>query len=120
MRKPIAAVLAVAGLAVGMSAGTTGAKITPANCTNGGGHQPPGQQPVCHNTGGLDQNPALNPAGHPRRGSSRRRLTRQDASSGRGLLDFAGPVLAYLTIDLPVPGAAGARETPQRVSSSER
>ena len=70
MRKRIAAVLAVSAVAVGMSVGTAGAKITPAtpaNCTNGGGQQPPGQQPVCNNDGGLNQNPATpatNPAGH--------------------------------------------------------
>ena len=42
------------------------AKIAPANCTNGGGNQPGGQQPTC--TGeGLTQNPATpatNPAGN--------------------------------------------------------
>jgi hypothetical protein len=63
MRKRIAAVLAVSAVAVGMSVGTAGAKISPASCTNNGGHQPPGQQPVCQG-GGLTQNPALNPAGH--------------------------------------------------------
>jgi hypothetical protein len=70
MRKRIAAVLAVASVAVGMSVGSAGASITPgqpASCTNGGGQQPPGQQPNCNNDGGLDQNPATpatNPAGH--------------------------------------------------------
>jgi hypothetical protein len=39
------------------------AKIAPANCTNGGGQQPGGQQPVC-NGGGLTQNPATNPSGN--------------------------------------------------------
>ena len=39
------------------------AKISPANCTNGGGNQPGGQQPVCQG-GGLTQNPATNNAGH--------------------------------------------------------
>ena len=39
------------------------AKITPANCTNNGGNQPGGQQPVCQG-GGLTQNPATNPAGN--------------------------------------------------------
>jgi hypothetical protein len=39
------------------------AKISPANCTNGGGNQPGGQQPVCQG-GGLTQNPATNPAGN--------------------------------------------------------
>jgi len=69
MRKRIAAVLAVASVAVGMSVGSAGAKITPAqppSCTNNGGHMPPGQQPFCGGEG-LNQNPgtpALNPAGH--------------------------------------------------------
>jgi hypothetical protein len=39
------------------------AKISPANCTNGGGNQPGGQQPVCQG-GGLTQNPATNPSGN--------------------------------------------------------
>jgi hypothetical protein len=39
------------------------AKITEANCTNGGGNQPGGQQPVCQG-GGLTQNPATNPSGN--------------------------------------------------------
>jgi hypothetical protein len=39
------------------------AKITPANCETQGGNQPPGQQPVCKG-GGLEQNPAENPAGN--------------------------------------------------------
>jgi len=37
--------------------------ISPANCTNGGGNLPGGQQPVCTG-GGLTQNPATNPAGN--------------------------------------------------------
>jgi hypothetical protein len=63
MKKRIAAVLAASAVAIGMSVGTAGAKITPANCTNGGGNQPGGQQPVC-NGQGLDQNPATNPSGN--------------------------------------------------------
>jgi hypothetical protein len=39
------------------------AKISPANCTNAGGNQPGGQQPVCQGEG-LTQNPATNPAGN--------------------------------------------------------
>ena len=63
MKKRIGAVLAVAAVGVGMSVGTAGAKIAPANCTNGGGNQPGGQQPVCTG-GGLTQNPATNPSGN--------------------------------------------------------
>jgi hypothetical protein len=64
MRKRIAAAVAVCAVAVGMTVGVSGAaaKIAPASCTNGGGNQPGGQQPVC-NGGGLTQNPATNPAG---------------------------------------------------------
>jgi hypothetical protein len=40
------------------------AKISPPSCTNGGGNEPGGQQPTC-NGGGLTQNPAENPSGHP-------------------------------------------------------
>jgi hypothetical protein len=39
------------------------AKITEPSCTNGGGNEPGGQQPVCQG-GGLTQNPAENPAGN--------------------------------------------------------
>jgi hypothetical protein len=39
------------------------AKISPRSCTNGGGNEPGGQQPVCKG-GGLTQNPATNPAGN--------------------------------------------------------
>jgi hypothetical protein len=64
MRKRITAVVAACAVAVGMTVGVSAAaaKITPASCTNGGGNQPGGQQPVCQG-GGLTQNPATNPAG---------------------------------------------------------
>ncbi len=39
------------------------AKITPASCETQSGQTPPGQQPVCKG-GGLEQQPATNPAGH--------------------------------------------------------
>jgi hypothetical protein len=39
------------------------AKISDPSCTNGGGNEPGGQQPVCKG-GGLEQNPAENPSGH--------------------------------------------------------
>ena len=38
------------------------AKISPRHCENGGGQEPPGQQPTCHGEG-LTQEPATNPAG---------------------------------------------------------
>jgi hypothetical protein len=59
--KIAAAVTTAAALAALAPAGAA-AKIAPANCTNGGGNLPGGQQPVC-NGGGLTQNPATNPAG---------------------------------------------------------
>jgi hypothetical protein len=63
MRKRIAAIVAASAVVAAVTAGGASAKITPANCENGGGNHPPGQQPVC--TGqGLTENPALNPAGH--------------------------------------------------------
>ena len=39
------------------------AKISPPSCETSSGQQPPGQQPVCKG-GGLEQQPAKNPAGH--------------------------------------------------------
>ena len=66
MRNRIGASIATCAIAVAMTvvpvSGALGA-INPANCTNNGGHQPGGQQPVCQG-GGLTQNPATNPAGH--------------------------------------------------------
>jgi len=57
----------VAATAFGIMAlaapGAAFAKIAPASCeTSGGSNQPPGQQPVCKG-GGLEQEPATNPAG---------------------------------------------------------
>jgi hypothetical protein len=66
MRRRGIAVLFAAAMTVGgvvATAGTASAKITPRSCENGGGQLPPGQQPDCKG-GGLDQNPATNPAGH--------------------------------------------------------
>jgi hypothetical protein len=63
-RKRLAAALAVLAVGVGLSVpGGAAAKIAPASCTNGGGNQPGGQQPVCTG-GGLTQNPATNPSGN--------------------------------------------------------
>lgn len=39
------------------------AKISPKHCTNGGGHDAPGQQPDCKGNG-QTQEPAKNPAGN--------------------------------------------------------
>ena len=63
MRKRILLLVAafVMALMMAFGGGAFGA-ISPANCTNGGGNQPGGQQPVCTG-GGLTQNPATNPAG---------------------------------------------------------
>jgi hypothetical protein len=58
----LAVTLSVAMLVSSLAAPAL-AKITPANCTNNGGNQPGGQQPVCQG-GGLTQNPATNPAGN--------------------------------------------------------
>jgi hypothetical protein len=38
------------------------AKISPPSCETSSGQQPPGQQPACKG-GGLEQQPAKNPAG---------------------------------------------------------
>ncbi len=58
----LAVTLSVAMLVSSLAAPVQ-AKISPANCTNGGGNQPGGQQPECQG-GGLTQNPATNPAGN--------------------------------------------------------
>jgi hypothetical protein len=54
----------VAGAVAAMMLSVAAAKITPASCETQGGNQPPGQQPVCQG-GGLEQEPATNPAGKP-------------------------------------------------------
>ena len=59
----IAIVLSLAVVAASSMVTPALAKISPANCTNGGGNQPGGQQPVCQGEG-LTQNPATNPAGN--------------------------------------------------------
>ena len=62
---PLAAMAVALSVAMLVSsvAAPVQAKISPANCTNNGGQQPGGQQPVCQGQG-LQQNPATNPAGH--------------------------------------------------------
>jgi hypothetical protein len=55
-----AASMTVGGVLV--SGGVASAKITPPSCVNNGENLPKGQQPTCHG-GGLNQNPASNPAG---------------------------------------------------------
>jgi len=63
MRKRILLLVAAFVMALMMALGGAAfGAISPANCTNGGGNQPGGQQPVCTG-GGLTQNPATNPAG---------------------------------------------------------
>jgi hypothetical protein len=60
----IIAVVAVLAAAIAPSfLNSASAKISPPSCTNGGGQQPGGQQPVCKG-GGLEQQPAENPSGH--------------------------------------------------------
>jgi hypothetical protein len=63
MRKRILLLITAFVMALMMALGGVAfGAISPANCTNGGGNQPGGQQPVCTG-GGLTQNPATNPAG---------------------------------------------------------
>jgi hypothetical protein len=64
MRKRLTLLVTALVMALMMAfGGLAFAKISPANCTNGGGNQPGGQQPTCQGSG-LTQNPATNPAGH--------------------------------------------------------
>jgi hypothetical protein len=58
----IAAAAAIGVLGIAPAGGAV-AKITPANCQTSSGQLPPGQQPTCKG-GGLEQQPATNPAGH--------------------------------------------------------
>ena len=55
----VALVMAAIAVAMAMPAF---AKIAPAECETSSGQLPPGQQPVCQG-GGLEQQPATNPAG---------------------------------------------------------
>jgi hypothetical protein len=57
----IAAAAAIGVLGVAPAGGV--AKITPPQCETSSGQLPPGQQPTCTG-GGLEQQPAANPAGH--------------------------------------------------------
>jgi hypothetical protein len=64
MRKRIALLISAVVMALTMSfGGVAFAKISPPTCETQGGNQPPGQQPVCKG-GGLEQEPATNPAGN--------------------------------------------------------
>jgi len=58
----IAAAATIGVLGV-VPAGGAVAKIAPAHCETSSGQSPPGQQPTCTG-GGLEQQPATNPAGH--------------------------------------------------------
>jgi len=58
----IAAAAAVGALGIAPAGGAV-AKISPPQCQTSSGHLPPGQQPTCTG-GGLEQQPATNPAGH--------------------------------------------------------
>ncbi|MBS1869602.1 MAG: hypothetical protein JSS99_08060 [Actinobacteria bacterium] len=58
----IAAAAAVGVLGIAPAGGAV-AKISPAQCQTSSGQLPPGQQPTCQG-GGLQQQPAENPAGH--------------------------------------------------------
>jgi hypothetical protein len=64
MRKRITLLIAALAMALTMSlGGVSFAKITPPSCETQSGQTPPGQQPACKG-GGLEQEPATNPAGH--------------------------------------------------------
>ncbi len=64
MRKRITLLVAALMLALTMSFGALAfAKISPPSCETTSGQTPPGQQPTCTG-GGLEQQPAENPAGH--------------------------------------------------------
>ena len=64
MRKRITLLISALVMALMMSfGGMAFAKISPPSCETQGGNLPPGQQPTCTG-GGLEQNPAENPAGH--------------------------------------------------------
>ncbi len=62
---------ALAGMALALSlvmlissmSAPVAAKISPPECQTQSGQTPPGQQPTCTG-GGLEQEPARNPAGH--------------------------------------------------------
>ena len=63
MRKRITLLVAALMMALTMSfGGVAFGKITPKRCETQSGQQPPGQQPTCKG-GGLEQQPATNPAG---------------------------------------------------------
>jgi hypothetical protein len=51
------------GAVSALTFGGAAAKISPPSCETQSGQQPPGQQPTCKG-GGLEQEPAKNPAGH--------------------------------------------------------
>lgn len=55
----LGAVIGALGIAPG---GVAVAKISPPQCATSSGQTPPGQQPTCTG-GGLEQQPATNPAG---------------------------------------------------------
>jgi hypothetical protein len=57
----LAVTLAIAMLVSSLAAPVQ-AKITPPSCETSSGQTPPGQQPTCQG-GGLEQQPATNPAG---------------------------------------------------------
>ena len=55
-------VLALLALTMLFGSAASG-KISPPSCETSSGQTPPGQQPTCKG-GGLEQEPATNPAGH--------------------------------------------------------